>query len=281
MIFISCNSKPTQEQGNNDTNDLKPNVDSIITTQTQLEEPIKKKEPKEKKASLDDLVPTDIDTLNNNGFRLFYEAKQVNAESFSKPRGIIIALHKSAIGPDELKLISYKHDYVKRGLTDGMEEDTMEQISIENHEDHYIAFLESKDTIFKPGILPKVNFKGEAPELLNNGGYIPVPTKNDTNWFSIEGGHDYMIVLLTEVTYSDGGPYQRLKVIYDLTDGLESRKFSGIHWLGDLDRDGRVDVIENKASEIFEIYNVELHLSNPDTTGSMLKTVAKVRRTSC
>ena len=72
MIFISCNSKPTQKQRNNDTNDLKPNVDSIITTQTQLEEPINKKEPKEEKASLDDLMPNDIDTSHNNGFRLYY-----------------------------------------------------------------------------------------------------------------------------------------------------------------------------------------------------------------
>ena len=88
---------------------------------------------------------------------------------------------------------------------------------------------------------------------MDYGDYIPVPTKNDTFWFSIEGGHDDMFVLLTEVTYSVGGQYWRLKVIYELTDGLESSEFSCLHWLGDLELEGWVEVVEIKVSEICNI----------------------------
>ncbi len=127
------------------------------------------------------------------------------------------------------------------------------------------SVLYSKDSIFKEQLLPILKKR----------------TVNDTLYVSIPNGHKYAIVDDEKVLYRDGMPLRNAKRIIDLTDHNISQIVSGIYWMGDLDNDGKLDIIEDTNLHVVIIFSYSLLLSSEADKGKLFKEVASIYRSGC
>lgn len=167
--------------------------------------------------------------------------------------------------------------------SDAVGEYTNTRVYLENKEDHWnnLKFLiDSKDGLFSSRKLPKLittaMFEEKPDTWLHTS-----PKQIDSVWINFDNGNRYAVEYLTEVIFYDGAPYKRLKVIHDLTNKTKSHKLKKILWLGDLDGDGKLDIIEDRMHDIGGVYDIYLHLSSQATKEELIKTVAKKFQPGC
>lgn len=145
-------------------------------------------------------------------------------------------------------------------------------------DDSKLTFVYDQDTIYAPRALPALKYSKNFKEIKYE--YI-AEIKSDSAWFTLGNGNDYMIEYLPQVVFYDGGPYKRLKIIHDINHKTKSHPLINILWLGDIDKDGKLDIVEDRVHEIGSGVKIYLHLSSRAKENQLTSTVAGIIEEGC
>ncbi len=303
FLLVIYHFKETEEENNHPVSSLQIKIDTVIVDSISNKIEVAD-------TLIVDKVNTDsihkieqkLNSENNNPFANFTQAEglpnlygTIEKQYFSKFSIKIpnLQIHKKKdLNHNKRQMLGLfvipdGGDYLKKVWVDTIYDERDDRMYtrfyLENPEDKAsnLKFLiSSKEGLFKPGKLSKLITIGMLEEKPDEWLH-EVPQKIDSAWINFENGNKYLVEYLTEIVFYDGGPYKRLKVIHDLTNQTESHKIIKILWAGDLDGDGKLDLIEDCMHEIGGAYEIYLHLSSEAEDGELIKTVAETSESAC